>query len=261
MKKQFLALAIAATTAMSSQAELIKYETSDISASDLIQIYNLDLSKAEGATAWFETNELAGPREPQPPKLKRLVIDMAGGLDNLVINDFDSTEGNSNDYEAKTSGWIFRQLHVRATEVDTESMRINISVKPNNNLHTQVADFYIGGLQRTDRNPVVDIATVKANDKRLQLKLLERPQTFTDRYNNLIQHYALEVNWLGHGNKTIPLYVDIQRDNSPIAIELIEDGQSHLGQDYKVMVKFEGSQSDLKDAGHLSKMLQEFFKM
>lgn len=104
MKKQFSALAIAATTAMSSQAELIKYETSDISATDHIEIDNLNLRKVEGATVWFETSESTGSWEPQPPKLKRLVIDMAGGLDNLIINDFDQTEGNSNYYDAKTSG-------------------------------------------------------------------------------------------------------------------------------------------------------------
>ncbi|ASP39871.1 hypothetical protein CHH28_14845 [Bacterioplanes sanyensis] len=259
MKKQFLTLAIAATTAMSSQAELIKYETSDIRVSDSINITNLELNKVEGATAWFETNEIAGPREPQSPRLKRLVIDMAGGLDNLVINDFDQiNDGSSNSslYEAKTAGWIFRDLYVLATEVNTESMRINISVKPNNNLHTQIAEFNIGGLQRTDRNPVVDIATIKANDKRLQLKLLERKQLVPNRSEN---RYVLEANWFGYGKKTIYLNNINSYDNhKAVGLELIELGHSELGQDYEIRVRFENS-PETKQMGYLHTLLKDSF--
>jgi hypothetical protein len=149
---------------------------------------------------------------------------------------------------------------VQATEVNTESMRINISVKPNNNnnynAHTQVAEFYIGGLQRTDRNPVVDIATIKANDKRLQLKLLERKQVLPNKSE---ERYVVEANWFGYGKKTIYLNDISGYDNhKPVGLELIELGHSELGQDYEIRVKFENSY-ETKQAGNLHPLLKDAF--
>ena len=249
MKKQIIALALAASATFNSHADIVKYQTSDVQAWSNFNLGDIRFDQAEEASAWFDTST------PGHPVLKRLVIDMADA-DNLVINDFDRIEPNNDrTYQAKTAGWFFRKLHIAANEVDEKYMRIEVMVdhQQNTTMPISIVSFEINNLHRTDPNPVVDIATVQASDKRLQLKLLERKQRLPDSNEDT---YVIQMNWLGHGNKTVALDMPSD-DRKLVSMKLVDDGYSEWGKDYRIEVFYEDDSSPV-DAGKLSYLLNRF---
>jgi hypothetical protein len=245
-----LALAFAAGSALSAQAEIIKYD-SDVFVTVKDDLPFLNLHQVEGATAWVETVKNSCC---QNYRIHKLVIDMSNSSD-LVITDFDS-RGGDNHFIAHAPGWAFRNLMIRGQFKDNKDRPVldNISVsiapdpKSENQYEHELASFEIRELIRSGGNPVADIARLTYENKNLTLKLLAHRQYEGDFRG--ISH-VIEANWMGRGKQLLPISVGTEGELLGLHLENLNDGA-----DYAVHIKYkQNGQEILEYAGNLSTML------